>query len=529
MPTSELPAKSNSATLSRESTHSVQSLDELVDTYKHSSGPAENPRKRSRDELPEEADMANKRMATEPTGNSPRPNRPTVPRIETQQPLYENTHSRFEASFTEDTPTQELQRKEKAAATEENEEVVLDAIEVAGVREDLSAKSMVPDHDPDHESSQTNEGAVAKVADRVRSPDAMSESLFVERSDFPAEEEEAPESVDAIRELLLCLEQRQIRLEALEASADSQKKLLETWAADRKRIAELEAQLSERASDARRLESLQEQSEAHSKQLAQQSFVNQHVEETMEATAREVREVKAEITQHVSDEKRARVEASKATAQVREEMWQKCEADGVLFRQTNTAVDEAKKQIAEADFQNGLHFAEIDRRSQEVESKFGDVENRLRHELEQHASGCKDQWERHSSACQVQRAGSDEFTETRLAELQRQLDQVQETMQARETIHRAAPPPPPTPPMVSFGGALSNGLDPGSLTGLDTGDFLDKMHYEMAKLRTAMRTRIRAMDDRGVPDENEAKLAVSDISYELGRVLEVARKRINKL
>ncbi|KAK8035702.1 hypothetical protein PG991_001775 [Apiospora marii] len=528
----ELPAKSTAETVSREPepTHSVQSLDELVDTYKHPSDPVENPRKRSRDEPPEGADTPNKRLAAEPTGSSPRPGRPTVPPIETQQPLYENTCSRFESTVAEDTPaTQEPQRNEKVAVVEGNDEMILDAIEVAVGPEKLSTESMTPAHT----SGQNNDTAMTKVADRVRSPDAMSDSLFVEKTELPVEG--AAEPVDAIRELLLCLEQRQVRLEALEASADSQKKLMETWAADRKRIAELEAQLGGgRASDARQFQSLHDKAKKHSEQLKQQSSVNQQVEERVEATAREVREVKTTLGHYISDAGRARIEdasvASEATAQVREELWQKCETDGELFRQTNRAVEEVKKQMAEADLQNGQQFAEVERRSQEVQRQFSDVEDRLQHQIDQHAGVCRDQWERHSSACQVQRAGSDDSTETRLAELQRQLGQVQDALQAREAIDRAAPPPPPPAPIVtSFNGALSNGVDPGVLSSLDTGTFLDTMYYEMSKLRTAMRTRIRAMDVEGVPDEDDSKLAVSDISYELGRVLDVARKRINKL
>lgn len=527
----ELPAKSTVATISQEPTQSVQSLDELVDTYKNPSGPAENLRKRSRDELPEGADTANKRLATEPIGNSPRSSHPIVPPIETQQPLDENTRSRFEPTIPEATPAQEPQRIEKVASIEEKDEMILDAIEVAGIPEKLSSQPLTPVH----KSVQNDDTATVKVADRVRSPDAMSDSLFVEKTDFLAEDEEegAAEPIDAIRDLLLCLEQRQVRLEALEASADSQKKMMETWAADRKRIAELEAQLSERAPDARWLQTLQHESKAHSEQLAQQSSVNQHVEERLEATACEVREVKTVMGHHISDGARERIEdasiASKATAQVREELWHKCETDGELFRQTNRAVEEAKKQIADAESQTGLRFAEIEKRSEEVQRKFSDVENRLRHQLEQHDGVCKNQWDWHSSACQVQRAGSDDSTETRLAELQRQLGQVQEALHVREAMDRAAQPPPSAPVITSSNVALSNGLDPGSLSSLDTGTFLDTMYYEMSKLRTAMRTRIRAMDIEGVPDEDDSKLAVSDISYELGRVLDVARKRINKL
>ncbi|KAK8043735.1 hypothetical protein PG994_012573 [Apiospora phragmitis] len=520
----EQPANSTVAAVSRESSKSAQSLDELVATYKHSSAPAEISRKRSRDELPEEADKANKRVATDSTGDSPRPNRPAAPlSIETQQTLYENTRSRFEPTFTEDPPAQKAQQEEKVAGIQAKE----DAIVVAGSPEDLSTESKTQAH----QLGQTNEAAAAKVADRVRSPDVMSDSLFVEKMEFPVEGEEAAESVDAIRELLLCLEQRQVRLEALEASADSQKKLLEQWAADRKRIAALEAQLSKRAADPLRLRALEDHTEANRKhltqQLAQQSSVNQHVEETMEATAREFERVKTAMGKQVADGERARKDA----VQLQQELQQKRDGDVEISRRINGSIQDAKKEITEADFQNGLRFAEIERRSQELERQFNTVENRFQRQWNQHASAFQVQWEQHHSACDVQRAESDGSTEMRLADLQRQLSQVQEALQAREAA--AAPWPPvaaAAPPVTSSGGLLlSNGLDPGSLPSLDTGTFLDTMYYEMSKLRTAMRTRIRAMDAGGVPDENHSKLAVSDISFELGRVLEVARKGINKL
>ncbi|KAK8093133.1 uncharacterized protein PG998_014534 [Apiospora kogelbergensis] len=70
-------------------------------------------------------------------------------------------------------------------------------------------------------------------------------------------------------------------------------------------------------------------------------------------------------------------------------------------------------------------------------------------------------------------------------------------------------PPPPVPPTSS----VHNRLDPGSLSSLDAGMFLDTMYYEMVKLRMAMRTRIRAMDSQGATDEDDSKLAVSDTRF----------------
>ncbi|KAK8054992.1 hypothetical protein PG993_000219 [Apiospora rasikravindrae] len=525
-PSCEQPNSSTAAT-SRESSSATQSLDELVATYKDTPASAAMPRKRSRDEQPEEAGTPNKRLATGPGSNSSRPNRPlALPPIETEPPLYENTHSRFEPTSTQDPPAQEPQQEEKVFdpqvedKEEDDEEVIMDAIEVAGVPEEPSTEVSKA---PDQLSCQPDEATTLKVPDRIRSPDAMSESLFVEKTELPTDTEEAAESVDAIRELLLCLEQRQVRLEALESSADSQRKLMEQWAADRKRIVQLEARLNDRSSELGQVRALQGKSTAHGQQLERQLSTNRHLEETMQATAREVKDVQRELGLHISDVERAGEETSKATVQLRRELREKCEADRELFRRFDTSIDGAKKEIADADFQNGLRFAEVERQSQEVERQFKAAEQRLERQWEQRTNAYQDLWERHSSNCNVQRAEGGDSAETRLADLQRQLSQVQEALQAREAAG------PPAHPTTYSSAAVSNGLDTGSLPGLDTGTFLDTMYYEMSKLRTAMRTRIRAMDADDVPDEDDAKLAVSDISFELGRVLEVARKRINKL
>ncbi|KAK8087769.1 hypothetical protein PG997_002730 [Apiospora hydei] len=394
----------------------------------------------------------------------------------------------------------------------------MDAIEVAGVPEEPSMESKAQDQP----LCRPDETAMVKVPDRVRSPDAMSESLFVEKTELPMETEEAAESVDAIRELLLCLEQRQVRLEALESSADSQKKLLEQWAADRKRIAQLGTQMSSQSVVLGQVRAIQGKSDQYGQQLERQSSINRRLEETTQATAREVKDVQRVVGLHISDVERAEEESSKATAQLRRELREKCEADREVFRRLDTTIDGAKKEIADANVQNGQRFAEVEKRSQEVERQIKDAEQRLERQWEQRASTYQDLWESHSSNCNVQRTEGGDSMETRLTDLQRQFSQVQETLQAREATG------PPAPPAHSTT-VVSNGLDTGSLPSLDTGTFLDTMYYEMSKLRTAMRTRIRAMDAGGVPDEDDAKLAVSDISFELGRVLEVARKRINKL
>ncbi|KAK7941432.1 uncharacterized protein PG986_013819 [Apiospora aurea] len=447
---------------------------------------------------------------------------PTLPPIETEQPFHENTHSRFEPTSTEDPPAQEPQPEEKVADPQveekEEQEVIMDAIEVAGVPEEPSMESKAQDQP----SCQPDEAAMVKAPDRVRSPDAISESLFVEKTELPMETEEAAESVDAIRELLLCLEQRQVRLDALESSADSQKKLLEQWAADRKRIAQLGTQMGSQSVVLGQVRAIQGKSDQYGQQLERQSSINRRLEETTQATAREVKDVQRVVGLHISDVELASDEASKAIAQLRRELREKCEADREVFRQLDTTIDGAKKEIADANVQNGQRFAEVERRSQEVERQIQDAEQRLERQWEQRTSTYQDTWESHSSNCNVQRTEGGDSMETRLTDLQRQLSQVQETLQAREA---AGPPAAPAHPAT----VVSNGLDTGSLPSLDTGTFLDTMYYEMSKLRTAMRTRIRAMDAGGVPDEDDAKLAVSDISFELGRVLEVARKRINKL
>ncbi|KAK8120430.1 hypothetical protein PG999_004550 [Apiospora kogelbergensis] len=376
---------------------------------------------------------------------------------------------------------------------------------------------------------------------------------------FPVEEEDTSRhSVDAIRDLLLCLERRQHQLEKLEESAETQKTQLEQWAADKKRLDELESRVSDgRAEDGRKLRTLQKQSEAHDTMLKKQAAAGRRVEEKVDE---KLREVKTSVDKHITEEERARTATTNLTTQLQRELQTKYTSDEEFFRLTNTRIGEATKQIVDAGAQTRTRFQAADKRTAELEQQVRDAEKRLQDEFEQHVNACKRQRTEDDeftvkqlanlqkqisqrAGTEVttnarlselqkqldQRAENEIATETRLAELQRQLGQVQEALQAREAMAPMLPPSPPPPPPTSAGGLLPNGVDTSSLPGLDTGTFLDTMYFEMSKLRTAMRTRIRALDTEGVPDEDGSKLAVSDISFELGRVLEVARKRINKL
>jgi hypothetical protein len=71
-------------------------------------------------------------------------------------------------------------------------------------------------------------------------------------------------------------------------------------------------------------------------------------------------------------------------------------------------------------------------------------------------------------------------------------------------------------------------LDSDSVVSTDVKGFLNALTSEMVKMRSSMKVRIRDMDAAGEPDDDK-KYAISDISYELGRVLELAKKRIQAL
>ncbi|KAK8875092.1 hypothetical protein PGQ11_005606 [Apiospora arundinis] len=563
----EKPADSTAAR-SRESPKPTQSLDELVSTYKDTPALDGHSRKRSRDEPEEKEDAApNKRLATNPAGDSSRIAHTAVlaPIVTGLGTPYETTPSRFELVPADNPPPvqehQPEEDKQKSPQEEVNtaglpseEDARMDICEVNGAQREPLTESTVS---APHHLSQINDDDLSKVADRIKSPDAESDSLFVEMAKFPVEEEDTSRhSVDAIRDLLLCLERRQHQLEKLEESAETQKTQLEQWAADKKRLDELESRVSDgRAEDGRKLRTLQKQSEAHDTMLKKQAAAGRRVEEKVDE---KLREVKTSVDKHITEEERARTATTNLTTQLQRELQTKYTSDEEFFRLTNTRIGEATKQIVDAGAQTRTRFQAADKRTAELEQQVRDAEKRLRDEFEQHANACKRQRTEDDeftvkqlanlqkqisqrAGTEVttnarlselqkqldQRAENEIATEARLAELQRQLGQVQEALQAREVMAPMLPPSPPPP--TSAGGLLPNGVDTSSLPGLDTGTFLDTMYFEMSKLRTAMRTRIRALDTEGVPDEDGSKLAVSDISFELGRVLEVARKRINKL
>ncbi|KAK8096216.1 hypothetical protein PG999_014238 [Apiospora kogelbergensis] len=566
----------------------VQSLDELVLTYKGSPASTENSRKRSRDELPEEADTANKRIATGLTGESPRLARTTVlaPIVTGLGTPCEDIDSGIAVTSPQHLTPQ--QANEKPADLQANEDVTMDVTEVVESREKPQVEAETPADQLEHDD--TSEAAMAGTPDRTISPAAESESLFVEKSEFQEEEEAgASQSVVAMKELLYSLEQRQVQLEKLEASVDSQKEQLEQWALDRKRLAELEAQMQDRANDTSRIRSLQKVTEAHGDILKHQSSNSRRLEDKL---VEKLTEAQVAMDMHKKDEEIARAATTKLTRTLQAELKTKYTTDEEFFRITHGHIEETKKRLNDEKANSGNRYLSLNKRCDGIHQEIRDAEKRLQNQLEQHSNDCKaqraetdksstedtamkaqvaelqkqlgeraktdettearlsDLWRQLGERAMAdrstgetaikdevaelqkqlgERVKADEATETRLADLQRQLGQVQEALQARETTTPQAlqaPPPPPAPPAAS---SFSNCLDPGSLARLDDGTFLDAMYFEMAKLRTAMRTRIHAMDAHGVPDEDNAKLAVSDISFELGRVLDVARKRINKL
>ncbi|KAK7967659.1 uncharacterized protein PG986_001936 [Apiospora aurea] len=90
---------------------------------------------------------------------------------------------------------------------------------------------------------------------------------------------------------------------------------------------------------------------------------------------------------------------------------------------------------------------------------------------------------------------------------------------------------------TSTDNALSNGPAPSAdsrerdlseLTAREPKEFIKVICEELSKLRAAAKTKIHQMDKQGLPDD-ENKLAVSDLSWQIGKCIKVAEKGVGEL
>ncbi|KAK8136009.1 hypothetical protein PG984_003949 [Apiospora sp. TS-2023a] len=110
-----------------------------------------------------------------------------------------------------------------------------------------------------------------------------------------------------------------------------------------------------------------------------------------------------------------------------------------------------------------------------------------------------------------------------LETLQFQLKTIQDQLQV---YHQVAPhalaPPTPAPTLVSKGHDLSEML------AYQPHDFVKAICEELGKLRAITKSKIHQMDKQGLPDD-EKKLAVSDLSWQIGKCIKVAEKSVGEL
>ncbi|KAK7954269.1 hypothetical protein PG996_015155 [Apiospora saccharicola] len=110
-----------------------------------------------------------------------------------------------------------------------------------------------------------------------------------------------------------------------------------------------------------------------------------------------------------------------------------------------------------------------------------------------------------------------------LETLQSQLNTIQDQLQV---YHQVAPhalaPPTPAPTLVSKGDDLSEML------AYQPHDFVKAICEELGKLRAVTKSKIHQMDKQGFPDD-EKKLAVSDLSWQIGKCIKVAEKGVDEL
>lgn len=294
---------------------------------------------------------------------------------------------------------------------------------------------------------------------------------------------DASQTADMVQDLLVSLEKRQQNLEKLEASMKAMQTELARHAAENTRVDKLEIQLKQlqhtldnRMVDTKRVERLHETVEDIKQQLSGEPNVKIRLDEMDSAVHRIQRQVAGQATtigqvgRIQSDMAAFRTEQSKRLT------------DKGIFKfvddQVRTAEDRLMKQTQGS-------ILNLD----------GEVQALRQHVDEQ----------------KVAAAAPKDTEDPRVTEVQNQLSEIQEQLRRHKTAFNTPSP-------------LENAL----LEGLDAHKFIDRATYELAKTRTALRAKVREMDAAGIPD-NEPKLILSEISWEISQILEVARKRIKRL
>ena len=84
---------------------------------------------------------------------------------------------------------------------------------------------------------------------------------------------------------------------------------------------------------------------------------------------------------------------------------------------------------------------------------------------------------------------------------------------------------PTTPPAPS---ADFTGRDLSEMLAYQPKEFIQAICVELSKLRAVTKSKIHQMDEQGLPDD-EKKLAVSDLSWQIGKCIKIAEKGVNEL
>ena len=297
---------------------------------------------------------------------------------------------------------------------------------------------------------------------------------------------DASQTADMVQDLLMSLEKRQRKLEELEASMGAMQTKLAHRAAESTRVDKLESQLKQlqraldnRMVDPKRIEGLHESVDDIKQHLIAEPYVKMRLDEVDSAVHRIQRQVAGHAT---------------AIGQVG-----RIQSDIAMFRA------EQSKQLADKNIFNYVDGQVRTAKDQLMEQTQGSI-LKLDEAMEKRMQVLR----RHVDEQMVAAAPKD-AEDPRVTEVQTQLSEIQEQLRRQKTA-------------VTTPSPLENAL----LEGLDAHKFIDRTTYELAKTRTALRAKVREMDAAGIPD-NEPKLILSEISWEISQILEVIRKRTKRL
>lgn len=178
----------------------------------------------------------------------------------------------------------------------------------------------------------------------------------------------------------------------------------------------------------------------------------------------------------------------------------------------DTAIGNSSKrptlEVDEGSYQLRDPSGEVERLRMEHESRIDAVEAQLK-EMREEMSQKFDLQAKESTAS--------------LEALQSQLKAMQDQLQVHQVAHAPAAPIPSAPSLdISKGQDLSEMLD------YQPQDFVKAVCEELGKLRAITKSKIHQMDKQGLPDD-EKKLAISDLSWQIGKCIKVAEKGVGEL